>query len=86
TNIGTLFAFVLVAIGVFILRRTAPEVPRKFKIPIYPVITIGCVLICVYLMVSLPWPTWVRFFIWMGAGLIVYFVYSKNHSKLRNQT
>lgn len=84
TNIGTLFAFVLVAIGVFILRRTAPEVPRKFKIPMYPVITIACVLICVYLMVSLPWPTWFRFFIWMGIGIIVYFVYGKRHSKIND--
>lgn len=85
TNIGTLFAFVLVAVGVFILRRTAPDIPRKFKIPMYPVITIACVLICIYLMVSLPWPTWVRFFLWMALGLVVYFVYSKNHSKIRNQ-
>lgn len=85
TNIGTLFAFVLVAIGVFILRRTAPDIPRKFRIPFYPVVTIACVLICIYLMVSLPWPTWVRFFLWMGIGIVVYFVYGKNHSKLRDQ-
>ena len=86
TNIGTLFAFVLVAIGVFILRRTQPDIPRRFRVPIYPVITIACVLICVYLMVSLPWPTWVRFFLWMGFGLIVYFVYSRHHSKLREDS
>ena len=84
TNIGTLFAFVLVAIGVFILRRTQPEIPRKFKVPIYPVITVACILICLYLMLSLPWPTWVRFFLWMGLGVIIYFVYSRHHSKLRS--
>lgn len=84
TNIGTLFAFVLVAIGVFILRRTQPDIPRRFKVPVYPLITAGCVAICIYLMVSLPWPTWVRFFIWMGAGLVVYFAYSRFHSKLRD--
>lgn len=86
TNIGTLFAFVLVAVGVFILRRTQPEVPRKFRVPIYQVTCLACVLICLYLMISLPWPTWVRFFIWMGAGLVVYFVYSRHHSKLRENS
>ena len=85
TNIGTLFAFVLVAIGVFILRRTQPQLERKFRIPMYPVITIACVLICIYLMVSLPWPTWVRFFIWMGVGIVIYFIYGKNNSTLREQ-
>ena len=82
TNIGTLFAFVLVAIGVFILRRTSPDTPRKFKVPLYPVVTVACVLICIYLMLALPWPTWVRFFIWMAIGLIVYFIYSRHQSKL----
>ena len=82
TNIGTLFAFVLVAIGVFILRRTSPDTPRKFKVPWYPVVTVACVLICIYLMLALPWPTWVRFFIWMAIGLIVYFIYSRHQSKL----
>ncbi len=86
TNIGTLFAFVLVAIGVFILRRTQPDIPRKFRVPIYPVVCAACVLICIYLMVSLPWTTWVRFFLWMALGIVVYFVYSKNHSKLRENS
>jgi APA family basic amino acid/polyamine antiporter len=85
TNIGTLFAFVLVAIGVFILRRTQPDIPRKFKVPMYPVVCTACVAICIYLMVALPWPTWVRFFAWMAMGLVVYFVYSRHHSKLRQQ-
>jgi APA family basic amino acid/polyamine antiporter len=83
TNIGTLFAFVLVAIGVFILRRSQPEIPRKFKVPWYPVVCLACVVICIYLMVALPWPTWVRFFIWMGIGGIIYFAYSRHHSKIR---
>ena len=83
TNIGTLFAFVLVAIGVFILRRTSPDTPRKFKVPMYPVVCAACILICIYLMVALPWPTWVRFFIWMGIGLIVYFAYSRYHSHVQ---
>ena len=83
TNIGTLFAFVLVAIGVFILRRTQPDIPRKFRVKYYPVVCTACVLICIYLMVALPWPTWVRFFIWMGVGLVIYFIYSRHNSKLR---
>ncbi len=83
TNIGTLFAFVLVAIGVFILRRTQPDIPRKFKVRYYQVVCAGCVVICIYLMVALPWPTWVRFFIWMGVGLLVYFTFSRHHSKVR---
>ena len=86
TNIGTLFAFVLVAIGVFILRRTQPEVPRKFKVPWYPVVCAACVGICFYLMLALPWPTWIRFFAWMALGIVVYFLYSRHHSKLRDQT
>jgi APA family basic amino acid/polyamine antiporter len=85
TNIGTLFAFVLVAIGVFILRRTQPDIPRKFKVPWYPVTCLACVLICIYLMLALPWPTWVRFFLWMAAGLVIYFLYSRHHSKLRDR-
>lgn len=86
TNIGTLFAFVLVAIGVFILRRTQPDVPRKFKVPWYPVVCAACVGICFYLMLALPWPTWIRFFAWMALGIVVYFLYSRHHSKLRDQS
>jgi APA family basic amino acid/polyamine antiporter len=85
TNIGTLFAFVLVAIGVFILRRTQPDTPRKFKVPWYPVVCGLCVVMCVYLMIALPWPTWLRFFAWMGIGMCVYFLYSRHHSKIKEQ-
>ena len=85
TNIGTLFAFVLVAIGVFLLRRNQPDLQRKFRTPAYQVVCIGCVLICLYLMASLPWLTWIRFFVWMGIGLVVYFTYSRHHSKVREE-
>ncbi len=84
TNIGTLFAFILVAIGVWILRVKRPEIPRKFKTPAYQFVTIMCVLICGYLMYSLPYLTWLRFIIWMLAGLIIYDLYSINHSHLNN--
>ena len=85
TNIGTLFAFVLVAIGVFLLRRSQPNLVRKFRTPAYKVVCTGCVLICLYLMWSLPWLTWLRFFVWMAIGIVVYFTYSVRHSKVREE-
>jgi APA family basic amino acid/polyamine antiporter len=83
-NIGTLFAFVLVSIGVIILRKTRPEVERKFKtpgVPFTPLITVG---FCFYLMYSLPKVTWFRFGAWLLAGLIIYFLYSVRHSRLQH--
>src|SRR5690554_1563671 len=82
TNIGTLFAFVLVATGVWVLRVQQPERARKFKVPAYKLVCSGAILICGYLMLSLPWITWVRFIIWMSVGMLIYFIYSKNHSDL----
>jgi APA family basic amino acid/polyamine antiporter len=82
-NIGTLFAFVLVSIGVILLRKTRPEVERKFKtpgVPFTPLITVG---FCFYLMASLPTVTWIRFGIWLAIGLAIYFMYSVRHSKLQ---
>ena len=82
-NIGTLFAFVLVSIGVILLRKTRPEVERKFKtpgVPFTPLITVG---FCFYLMASLPKVTWIRFGIWLVAGLAIYFLYGVRHSKLQ---
>src|SRR5512136_46532 len=84
-NIGTLFAFVLVSLGVIILRKTRPEVERKFKtpgVPVTPLITVG---FCFYLMYSLPKVTWIRFGLWLLAGLLIYFVYSVRHSKLQER-
>jgi len=83
-NIGTLFAFVLVSIGVIVLRKTRPEVERKFKtpgVPFTPLITVG---FCFYLMYSLPKVTWFRFGAWLLAGLLIYFLYSVKHSKLQH--
>ena len=81
-NIGTLFAFVLVSIGVIVLRRTQPDLPRAFRTPLVPVVPILAVLFCLYLMISLPIYTWLRFVIWMILGLIVYFAYGMRHSRL----
>jgi APA family basic amino acid/polyamine antiporter len=82
-NIGTLFAFLVVNLGVIILRRTRPDLERGYRVPFVPVFPIVGALLCVYLMTRLPGTTWVRFFIWMGIGLIVYFVYGRTHSRLQ---
>jgi APA family basic amino acid/polyamine antiporter len=85
TNIGTLFAFVLVAGGIMILRVKAPEAVRGFRIPLVWFAAPGCIGICAYLMVSLPVATWIRFVGWMAVGLVVYFSWSVHHSVLQKQ-
>ena len=82
-NIGTLFAFLIVAAGVIVLRYTQPELKRPFRCPWVPVVPLFTIGGCLYLMASLPWLTWERFFIWLVIGLGVYFFYSRRHSKLR---
>jgi APA family basic amino acid/polyamine antiporter len=81
-NIGTLFAFILVAIGVVVLRRKRPDLPRAFHCPGVPVVPILAVLASFYLMLNLPAATWLRFGIWMVIGLAVYFLYSAPRSRL----
>lgn len=81
-NIGTLFAFVLVAVGAWVLRHTRPEWKRSFRVPAMPVIATGTVLSCGFLMAKLPGLTWRNFLVWMAIGLVVYFAYSARHSKL----
>jgi APA family basic amino acid/polyamine antiporter len=83
TNIGTLFAFVLVCMGVIILRRTQASRARPFRVPLVPLFPILGVLFCVILMLSLPLETWGRFFVWLAIGLAIYFFYGVRHSKLR---
>jgi basic amino acid/polyamine antiporter, APA family len=83
TNIGTLFAFTLVCIGVLILRRREPNRPRAFKTPWVPVVPILGVISCLYLMTGLPWITWIRFALWLLAGMVVYFFYGFRRSRLR---
>jgi APA family basic amino acid/polyamine antiporter len=83
TNIGTLFAFVLVAVGIIILRRTDPNRPRPFRTPFVPLVPLCAIGTCVYLMCELPKVTWIRFFLWMAVGLMIYFFYGARNSRLR---
>jgi basic amino acid/polyamine antiporter, APA family len=82
-SIGTLFAFVLVCVGVMVMRKSDPKTPRPFRAPWVPFVPIAGIIICMSMMFSLPGDTWVRLAVWMIIGLIIYFVYSKNHSLIR---
>ena len=81
-NIGTLFAFILVSIGVVVLRRTRPDLERAFRVPFAPVVATLATLMCLYLMLNLKGDTWVRFLVWMAIGFVVYFAYGRGHSRL----
>jgi APA family basic amino acid/polyamine antiporter len=81
SNIGTLFAFVLVSMGVIVLRYKDPHRHRGFRVPFGPVIPILSVFFCVLLMAGLPAITWLRFFVWLIIGLVVYFFYSRKRSE-----
>ncbi|MBT2407254.1 MULTISPECIES: amino acid permease [unclassified Streptomyces] len=82
TSIGTLFAFALVNIAVVILRRTKPDMPRTFKVALFPVTPILGFIACGYMMYRLPGATWVAFGVWMAVGLVVYFLYGIRRSSL----
>ncbi|MDB5274362.1 MAG: yeeF [Chitinophagaceae bacterium] len=84
TSIGTLFAFVLVCIGILVLRKTRPDLPRAFRTPWVPVVPILGIVVCFYLMYALPLDTWIRLFVWMAVGFVMYFAYGKKNSKLNN--
>ena len=86
SNIGTLFAFVLVALGVIFLRRTQPDRPRGFKVPLVPLFPIIAVILCGGLMTGLTVITWLRFFGWLGIGMIVYWMYSHRHSEFARKS
>jgi APA family basic amino acid/polyamine antiporter len=85
SNIGTLFAFVLVSAGVIRLRQTQPDRPRGFRVPLAPWLPMLSILSCFVLMMSLPLETWVRFFVWLLIGLSIYFAFGKNRSELAEQ-
>ncbi len=81
SNIGTLFAFVLVSLGVIFLRKSQPDRPRAFKVPFVPLFPIISVILCVGLMAGLLVVTWIRFFAWLALGLVIYFTYSRSRSE-----
>ncbi|MCX5783657.1 MAG: amino acid permease [Elusimicrobia bacterium] len=83
-NIGTLFAFVLVCIGIIILRIKEPDRPRPFKVPGGLTVPVLGVIFCLFLMLGLDKMTWVRFVVWLIIGLVIYFAYSRKHSVLNN--
>ncbi len=82
TSIGTLLAFIIVCIGVIVLRKTQPHLPRPFKTPLVPLFPILGILVCFSMMSSLDKLTWIRLVVWLLIGLVVYFSYSQWHSKL----
>jgi basic amino acid/polyamine antiporter, APA family len=84
TSIGTLFAFILVCAGVWILRKKRPELERSFKVPAVPVVSILGILVCGSMIYGLGWTNWLRLIIWLAIGLTIYFSYGRRHSKLQN--
>jgi len=81
-SIGTLLAFAIVCAGVLALRYTDPDRPRPFRTPLVPLVPIGGIAACLYLMSGLPKDTWARLVIWMVIGLVIYFSYGRHHSKV----
>ncbi len=84
TSMGTLFAFVLVCLGVLVLRKTDPSRPRPFKAPLVPVVPVLGMLTCLGMMAGLDGATWINFFVWLAIGLCIYFSYGKRHSVLHH--
>jgi APA family basic amino acid/polyamine antiporter len=85
TSIGTLFAFVLVCIGILVMRKTHPELPRPFRTPFVPIVPVLGILANLFLMAGLGLENWLRLLVWLAIGLAVYFGYSRKHSKLRTE-
>jgi APA family basic amino acid/polyamine antiporter len=84
TSIGTLFAFILVCIGVMVMRKKMPDAPRAFRTPLVPLVPILGIFTCLFMMVFLPLDTWIRLIVWLAIGMVIYFGYSAKNSKLRN--
>jgi basic amino acid/polyamine antiporter, APA family len=83
TSIGTLFAFILVCAGVWILRVRRPDLPRAFTVPAVPVVSILGIVVCGAMIYGLGWTNWLRLLVWLAIGLIIYFGYSRSHSRIK---
>jgi APA family basic amino acid/polyamine antiporter len=82
TSIGTLFAFILVCAGVWIMRNRRPDLKRGFTVPALPVVSVLGIVVCGAMIYGLGWTNWMRLFVWLAIGLVFYFSYGKNHSRL----
>ncbi|WP_363331604.1 amino acid permease C-terminal domain-containing protein [Flavobacterium sp. BFFFF1] len=85
TSIGTLLAFVMVCLGILILRKQQPDVERPFKTPFVPLVPVLGIITCLIMMFSLPLDTWIRLIVWLLIGFGIYYFYGKKNSRLRNQ-
>jgi APA family basic amino acid/polyamine antiporter len=83
-SIGTLVAFMIVSLGVILLRVREPDLPRAFKVPLYPVTPVLSILACGYILYSLHWYTWIAFSIWVAVALVYYLLWSRHHSALND--
>ncbi len=84
TSIGTLFAFMLVCAGVWIMRVRRPDIPRGFTVPALPVVAVLGILVCGAMIYGLGWTNWLRLAAWLAIGLVLYFAYGRKHSKLQS--
>ena len=82
TSIGTLFAFILVCIGVWIMRRRRPDMPRGFMVPALPLVSTLGIIVCGAMIYGLGWTNWLRLAVWLVIGLVFYFGYARTHSRL----
>jgi APA family basic amino acid/polyamine antiporter len=82
TSIGTLFAFVLVSIGTYVMRRIEPTIVRPFRVPALPLVSTLGALVCGSMIFGLGWPNWLRLFVWLAIGLAIYFGYGSRRSRV----
>ena len=82
TSIGTLFAFMLVSAGVWIMRVKRPDIERGFRVPLLPLVSIAGIVVCGAMIYGLGWTNWMRLFVWLAIGIVIYFGYGRKHSRI----